>query len=110
MLDTSTMDEEAIFSAIDLFEANGDPLAAARGWSVLVTLNCGRSDRLQGNEASERMLECARRGGSKALTGHAMRNLASNLALGAAPVSTAAPMLPSPLEGGRDPFTRPPAS
>jgi DNA-binding SARP family transcriptional activator len=106
MLDTSTMDEEAIFSAIDLFEANGDPLAAARGWSVLVTLNCGRSDRLQGNEASERMLECARRGGSKALTGQAMRNLGSTLALGAAPVSTAVARLRALLHEAEDPFTR----
>lgn len=86
MLDALAADEDELFDAISLFEEIGDYAGAARAWAALVTLNCGRSDRLQGNEAGERMLECARRAGSKPLIGEAMRSIGSTIALGGAPV------------------------
>ena len=106
MLDASALDEDALFDAITLFEEIGDPVGAARGWSALVTLNCGRSDRLKGGEAAERMLDCGRRAGSKALVGVAMRNVASLLAMGSAPTSQALVRVRALFAEAEDGFTR----
>src|SRR4051812_1985992 len=87
MLDALTLDEDSVFEAIEMFRERDDPAGEARGWGALVTLNCGRSDRLKGGEAAERMLDCARRAHSKALMGQAMRSMGSNFALGSAPAA-----------------------
>lgn len=89
LLGASHPDEAALFEAIELFEELGDAAGAARGWWALVNVNCGLSERLAGAEANERMLECAKRAGSAALTNQAARHLSALLALGAAPVSVA---------------------
>jgi hypothetical protein len=88
-LDTSTFDEARIFDAIELFEEMGDHASAARAWWAIANVRCGESDRLSGAEASERMLECAKRSGSSALTNEARRHLAALLALGAVPIPEA---------------------
>jgi DNA-binding SARP family transcriptional activator len=106
MLDALALDDQEIFDAIALFEELGDPVGAARGWGALVILNCGRSDRLQGDVAAERMLECARRAGSKALLSQAMRSIGSALALGAAPIGEALVRLRAFYDESDDPFTR----
>jgi tetratricopeptide (TPR) repeat protein len=106
MLDALALDEEEIFDAIALFEKVGDPVGEARGWGALVTLNCGRSDRLEGDRAAEQMLKCARRAGSKALLSQAMRSIGSALALGGAPISEALPRLRALFDESEDPFTR----
>jgi DNA-binding SARP family transcriptional activator len=89
VLGASHPDEERLFEAIELFEELGDVAGAARGWWALVNVNCGLSARLEGAEANERMLECAKRAGSEALTNKAARHLSALLAMGAAPVSIA---------------------
>jgi ATP/maltotriose-dependent transcriptional regulator MalT len=106
MLDASALDEARIFDAIALFEDIGDPAGAARGWSALVVMNCGLSDRLQGGEAAERMLDCAKRAGSHALINQAMRDVAGTLALGAAPIPKAIPRARALFEDADDPYTR----
>jgi DNA-binding SARP family transcriptional activator len=106
MLDALALDDEEIFDAIALFEEVGDPVGEARGWGALVTLNCGRSNRLEGDVAAERMLECARRAGSKALLSQAMRSIGSALALGAAPIGEALPRLRALYDEADDAFTR----
>lgn len=106
MLDALALEEEEVFDAITLFEEMGDPVGAARGWGALVTLNCGRSDRLKGDEAAEHMLECARRAGSKALLNGAMRSIGSALALGGRPITEALPRLRALYEECEDAFTR----
>jgi hypothetical protein len=106
LLDALAMDEDEIFDAISLFEEIGDPLGAARGWWALVVLNCGRSDRLQGGEAAERMLECARRGCSRSLTGQAIKSIATDFALGSAPVTPAIARARTLFDQAEDGLTR----
>jgi DNA-binding SARP family transcriptional activator len=106
LLDDSSLDEEQIFDALALFDDIGDPLGAARAWWALVVINCGRSDRLRGNEAAERMLDCAKRGGSRALTGRALGSIASSMSLGAAPASEAIVRTRALLDEAPDTLTR----
>jgi DNA-binding SARP family transcriptional activator len=106
MLDALALEDEEVFDAIALFEEIGDPVGAARGWGALVILNCGRSDRLKGDEAAEHMLDCARRAGSKPLLSQAMRSIGSALALGAAPISEAIPRLRVLFDEADDAMTR----
>jgi DNA-binding SARP family transcriptional activator len=89
LLDTSTFDEERIFDAIELFEEIGDHASAARAWWAIANVRCGQSERLQGAESCERMLECARRSGSIALTNEGRRHLAVLLSMGTVPASQA---------------------
>jgi tetratricopeptide (TPR) repeat protein len=106
LLGAAHPDEDGLFEAIALFEQLGDHAAAARGWWALVNVNCGLSDRLEGAEANERMLECAKRAGSAALTNEATRHLSALLALGAAPVSAAIPRVRTLFEESTDPRSR----
>jgi tetratricopeptide (TPR) repeat protein len=106
MLDALVLDEQEIFDAIELFEELGDPVGAARGWGALVILNCGRSDRLKGDEAAEHMLDCARRAGSKALLSQAIRSIGSAVALGAAPIGESLARLQVLYSETDDAFTR----
>lgn len=106
MLDALALDDDEIFEAIKLFEELGDPVGEARGWGALVILNCGHSDRLRGDMAAERMLECARRAGSKALLSQAMRSIGSAMALGGRPISDALRRLRALESESDDPFTR----
>jgi tetratricopeptide (TPR) repeat protein len=107
MLDASALDEDRIFESIALFDQLDDPLNASRAWSALVVLNCGRSNRLKGNEAAEQALVCAQRGGSRVLIGQAMRSIGSVMALGAAPVPEAIARVRALLDQtGDDAFTR----
>jgi hypothetical protein len=93
LFDTAVLDEDQIYDTIALFQDIGDPLGEARAWSAIVTLACGRSARHTEGEAAQRMLECAKRGGSKALIGQAIRGLASSLATGSTPISEAIPRM-----------------
>jgi tetratricopeptide (TPR) repeat protein len=104
--DALAFDDETIFDAIELFQELGDPAGEARGWGALVILNCGRSDRLKGGEAAERMLECASRAGSRALMSQAMRSMGSNFALGAAPVHVAIPRIRALIADAPDAVTK----
>jgi tetratricopeptide (TPR) repeat protein len=106
MLDAFVLEDKEIFDAIALFSELGDPVGEARAWGALVTLNCGRSNRLEGDLAAERMLECARRAGSEPLLTQAMRSIGSALALGAAPSSEAIPRLRALIDESDDPYTR----
>jgi tetratricopeptide (TPR) repeat protein len=106
MLDALALEDNEIMDAIALFEEIGDPVGEARAWGALVILSCGRSQRIQGDIAAERMLECARRADSKAMLGQAMRSIGSALALGAAPVSEAIPRLRALIDESDDPFTQ----
>jgi tetratricopeptide (TPR) repeat protein len=106
MLDALSFDDASIFEVIEMFEELGDPSGAARGWDALVTLNCGRSDRLKGGEAAERMLDCAKRAGNKTLVNLAMRNIGSNLALGAGSVDEGIPRARALIAESDDAFTR----
>jgi DNA-binding SARP family transcriptional activator len=106
MGDALAFDDETIFDAIELFQELGDPAGEARGWGALVILNCGRSDRLKGGEAAERMLECASRAGSRALMSQAMRSMGSNFALGAASVHVAIPRIRALIADAPDAMTK----
>jgi DNA-binding SARP family transcriptional activator len=106
MLDALSFDDESIFEVIEMFEELGDPSGAARGWGALVTINCGRSDRLKGGEAAERMLDCAKRAGNKTLVNLAMRNIGSNLALGAGTIGEAIPRTRALIAECDDAFTQ----
>jgi DNA-binding SARP family transcriptional activator len=86
LLDDSVVDQPALHSAIELFEEMGDPVGAAKGYDALIVLCCGRSDRLQGLDIAEKMLDCARRAGSRAMTARAFQSIAGNIGLGGAPV------------------------
>jgi tetratricopeptide (TPR) repeat protein len=104
--DALAFDDETIFNAIELFQELGDPAGEARGWGALVILNCGRSDRLKGGEAAERMLECAARAGSRALMSQAMRSMGSNFALGSAPLHVAIPRMRALIADAPDAMTK----
>ena len=106
MLDALSFDEDAIFEVIEMFRELGDPSGEARGWGAIVTLNCGFSDRLKGGVAAERMLECARRAGNKALENQAMRNIGANFALGSAPLREAIPRTRALIDETDDALTR----
>ena len=89
LLDASANDEGEIHDAIHLFADLGDPVSEARAWAALVTVKRESCAALGEVQAAERMLECAKRGGSKALIAQATRALASALNVGPVPVSEA---------------------
>jgi tetratricopeptide (TPR) repeat protein len=106
MGDALAFDEATIFAVVEMFRELGDPAGEARAWGALVTLNCGRSNRLKGGEAAERMLDCAKRAGSKGLVGQAMRNMGSNFALGSAPLKEAIPRVSALIAEAGDDYTK----
>jgi DNA-binding SARP family transcriptional activator len=106
MLDDSSVDEDGLHRAIRLFEEMGDHVGAAKAYGALIVLCCGRSDRLHGLEIAERMLESARRSGSRAMTARALSSIASNIALGGAPAGEGVRRMQSMLKEAEDGVTR----
>jgi DNA-binding SARP family transcriptional activator len=105
VLDALSVPEDELFDVIEMFRESGDAAGEARAWGALVTLNCGRSNRLKGGEAADNMLVCARRAGSKALENLAMRSIGSNFALGHGQIPEAIKRVNALIATCRDDYT-----
>jgi DNA-binding SARP family transcriptional activator len=106
LIDPFAYGADKVFDAIALFQGMDDPYGEARAWYALLALNCGNFPNIDHGEPAARMLECARRTGSRTILSQALRAVSSSSAVGPMPVSQAIPRLRGLLETAPDDNTR----
>jgi tetratricopeptide (TPR) repeat protein len=95
LANADTQPVDAVLDATRILEQLGDYAGAARGWEAVCesyaprAFRGRRSQRLQQEEAAQRMLACAERAGSAALAGRAMLFFSASLTYGKTPIPEA---------------------